>query len=66
MVGMTAAAADCFVTRINPITHMVDAERGLIHGTATGGEILWVLAASACLTVIFAPLTMRLYGSKRS
>ena len=55
-----------FVTRINPITHMVEAERGLMHGTAAGSQILWVLAASACLTVIFAPLTMRLYGSKRS
>ena len=59
-------AALRLVTRINPVTHMVEAERGLVHGTAAGSQILWVLAASAYLTVIFAPLIVRLYGSNRS
>lgn len=55
-----------YVVRINPITHLVDAERGLMQGTAPGGQILWVLAASVILTLIFAPLTMRLYSSARA
>jgi ABC-2 type transport system permease protein len=42
----------------------VTAERGLTNGTATGVEIVWVLAASAVLTAVFAPFTMRLYRSR--
>lgn len=47
--------------RVNPITHLVDAVRGLMRGSATGAQIGWVLAASAVLVAVFAPLTMRLY-----
>jgi ABC-2 type transport system permease protein len=50
---------------VNPITHAVTAARGLMHGTATAGQVGWVLAASAVLTAIFAPLTMQLYSHKR-
>ncbi len=49
----------------NPITHLVTAERGLLHGTANVGEIGWVLAAAAVLSVVFAPLTMYLYARER-
>ena len=49
---------------LNPISHLVTAERGLMNGTATAGQIIWVLAASAVLTAAFAPLTMRLYRNK--
>jgi ABC-2 type transport system permease protein len=49
---------------LNPITHLVTAARGLMAGTATLGEVGWVLAASALLTAVFAPLTMRLYRDK--
>jgi ABC-2 type transport system permease protein len=49
---------------LNPISHLVAAERGLMNGTATAGQIIWVLAASAALTAVFAPLTMRLYRNK--
>jgi ABC-2 type transport system permease protein len=49
---------------VNPISHLVTAERGLMNGSATTGQIVWVLAASATLTVLFAPLTMRLYRNK--
>ena len=49
---------------VNPISHLVTAERGLMAGTATAGQVGWVLAASAALTAIFAPLTMHLYRSK--
>jgi ABC-2 type transport system permease protein len=49
---------------INPISHLVTAERGLMNGNATAGEIVWVLVASAALTAVFAPLSMRLYRNK--
>jgi ABC-2 type transport system permease protein len=45
----------------NPVSHLVTAERGLMAGTATAGQLLWVLAASAVLSALFAPLTMALY-----
>lgn len=49
---------------LNPISHLVTAERGLMNGTATAGQIIWVLTASAALTAVFAPLAMRLYRDK--
>ncbi len=45
----------------NPISHLVIATRGLMNGTATAGQLLWVLAASVLLTAVFAPLTTWLY-----
>jgi ABC-2 type transport system permease protein len=50
---------------VNPVSHLVTAERGLIHGTATLGEVAWVLVASAALVAVFAPLTMHLYRNRR-
>jgi ABC-2 type transport system ATP-binding protein len=50
---------------VNPISHLVTATRGLMAGTATAGQVGWVLAASAALTAIFAPLTMHLYRGTR-
>jgi ABC-2 type transport system permease protein len=47
---------------VNPITHLVDSTRGLMAGDAPGGKIALVLAESAVLTAVFAPLTARLYG----
>jgi daunorubicin/doxorubicin transport system permease protein len=52
-------------TEINPITHVVSAERGLIHGTATAGQIGWALLAAAALVLIFAPITIRLQARRR-
>jgi ABC-2 type transport system permease protein len=46
---------------VNPISHLVTAERGLMQGTATAGEIGRVLLASAVLVAVFTPLTMHLY-----
>jgi ABC-2 type transport system permease protein len=45
----------------NPVSHLVTAARGLMSGTATAGQVLWVLAAAAVLTAVFAPLTTTLY-----
>lgn len=50
---------------VNPISHLVTAERGLMHGTATAMEILRVLAAIAALTAGFAPLATHLYRRRR-
>ncbi len=53
------------VVDVNPISHLVTAERGLMSGTAEAGDIGWVLLASVLLTAVFAPLTMRLYRNKQ-
>jgi ABC-2 type transport system permease protein len=45
----------------NPITRLVDAIRGLMHGTVTSAEIVIVLAISAGFVAVFGPLTMRRY-----
>jgi ABC-2 type transport system permease protein len=49
----------------NPITHLVSAARGLIHGNADSTQIIWVLTWSAIFVIVFAPLTMRLYAKER-
>lgn len=49
---------------INPVSHLVTAERGLMAGTATVGEVGWVLLASGVIVAVFGPLTMHLYRSK--
>ena len=49
---------------VNPVSLLVTAERGLMDGTATAGEVGVVLATAAALTAVFAPLTVRLYRGK--
>ena len=49
---------------VNPISHLTTAVRGLMAGTASGGDIALVLAEAAVLTAVFAPLTVRLYRGK--
>ncbi|HEX4719914.1 MAG TPA: hypothetical protein VH300_15420 [Thermoleophilaceae bacterium] len=49
---------------LNPISHLVTAERGLMNGTPVASQVVWVLVASAALTGVFAPLTMHLYRRK--
>jgi ABC-2 type transport system permease protein len=50
---------------VNPVTHLVTAVRGLMHGAAAGADIGWVLIFCAALVGVFAPLTMRLYRRER-
>ena len=52
------------VVDVNPVTHLVTAVRGLMGGTATFSDIVWVLIASAALTAVFAPITMRIYRTR--
>src|SRR5918998_2658667 len=49
----------------NPITHLVTAVRGLMHGTVAAGQIGLVLLISGAFIVVFAPLTMCLYSNKK-
>lgn len=49
---------------VNPISWLVTAVRGLMHGVGTATEVIKVLAACVALVAIFAPLTMRAYRNK--
>lgn len=49
------------VVDVNPVSHLVTAERGLMDGAATATQIGWVLVASVLLVAVFAPLAVRLY-----
>ncbi len=49
------------VVDVNPITFLVTAMRGLIHGGDVTREIAIVLAISAGLVAVFGPLTVRAY-----
>jgi ABC-2 type transport system permease protein len=53
------------IVEVNPITHLTDASRALMHGTAIGTSVLWVLVWSALLVVVFAPLAVRRYNRER-
>ncbi len=47
--------------KVNPISILSTACRGLMEGNAKGTDIVVVLAVAALITVVFAPLTSRLY-----
>ena len=47
--------------RVNPITLLVTAVRGFMHGTVTSGQVGVVLIISAGLVALFGPLTMHRY-----
>jgi ABC-2 type transport system permease protein len=46
---------------VNPVSLLVTTVRDLMAGTATAGQVLAVLGASAALIAVFAPLTIRRY-----
>jgi ABC-2 type transport system permease protein len=46
---------------VNPVSLLANTVRDLMAGTASAGQVGWVLLASAALTAVFAPLTARLY-----
>ncbi|GIJ00554.1 ABC-2 type transport system permease protein [Sediminihabitans luteus] len=50
--------------KVNPVTHLVTAERGLMAGTAGWDDVAWVLVAAVVLTAVLAPVTMRLYKNR--
>ncbi|WP_265522595.1 ABC transporter permease [Oerskovia flava] len=49
---------------INPVSHLATAVRGLMGGTTSFDQIGWVLIAAVGLTIVFAPITMRLYRNR--
>jgi ABC-2 type transport system permease protein len=60
MPGWLRAVVDA-----NPVSHLVTAERGLMNGTASAGQVGWVLLASGLVVALFAPLTMHLYRTRQ-
>lgn len=53
------------IVRHNPVTHLTNAARGLMHGTPAGADVLWVLAASAVIVLVAGPIALRLYHQER-
>ena len=51
-------------TEVNPITHLVNAARGLMQGSPDAGEITWVFVSGLVIIAVFGSLTMRLYNRK--
>ena len=49
----------------NPVTHLANASRKLMHGEPAGSDVLWVLAASALIVLLAAPVAMRMYRKER-
>lgn len=48
----------------NPLTHLVEAMRGLFLGTPMGDSVWWTLAWCVGLVAVFLPLAMRAYRRK--
>ena len=53
------------VVAVNPVTHLANASRGLMHGNVAMSNVVWVLAASAVITAVFMPIAMRMYRKER-
>jgi ABC-2 type transport system permease protein len=49
----------------NPVTYLASASRGLMHGRDALADVGWVLAASAVIVLVAAPIAMRLYRKER-
>jgi daunorubicin/doxorubicin transport system permease protein len=53
------------VVRHNPVTHLSNASRGLMHGKDVAADVVWVLAASAAIVLVAAPIALRMYHKER-
>lgn len=53
------------VVRHNPVTHLANASRGLMHGKPVGSDVLWVLVASVAIVLVAAPVAFRMYHRER-
>jgi len=49
----------------NPVTLLARAARGLMQGTSAASDVIWVLASSAAIVLVAAPVAMRLYHKER-
>lgn len=52
------------LVEVNPITLLVTAVRGLMHGDVTAAQLGWVLLSCVVLVAVFGVLTMRRYARK--
>jgi ABC-2 type transport system permease protein len=52
------------IVKVNPISQVVDAVRGLMQGDVLASDIGWALLSCAVIVAVFAPITMRLYNTK--
>jgi oleandomycin transport system permease protein len=52
------------VTKVNPLTHLVGALRGLTLGGPVATDLLWTFGWMAALLVVFVPLALRAYGRR--
>ena len=48
---------------VNPVSHLAEPSRGLMHGNVRIGDVL--LGATAVITAIFAPIALRMYHRQR-
>jgi len=53
------------VVRHNPVTHLANASRGLMHAQPVSSDILWVFMASALIVLVAAPIALRMYHRER-
>ncbi len=49
---------------VNPVSKLVDVNRGFMNGNVDASDVILVLAIAAALTLIFAPVTIRLYRTR--
>lgn len=49
----------------NPVTHLANASRALMHGQAAGRDVLWTLVASVAVVLAASPIAMWLYRKER-
>jgi oleandomycin transport system permease protein len=51
--------------KVNPITHVVDATRGLMNGQPYADALVWTLIWCVGLTLVFGPLTVMQYRRRK-
>jgi ABC-2 type transport system permease protein len=51
--------------RLNPVTRLASASRGLMHGEPAAADVMWVLIASVVIVAVAWPIAMRLYNKER-
>ncbi|MGB0652635.1 MAG: ABC transporter permease [Thermoplasmatota archaeon] len=49
----------------NPVSHLAAAARDMMGGVMPGDDLWWVLGSGGLLTLVFAPLAMRMYRAER-
>lgn len=50
--------------KVNPVSHLTDAVRGLLVGGPVAGPVLWTVVTGGLVLAVFAPLAVRMYRTK--